>query len=251
MAMERRNSGSFGAAAMIIAATTLSTAHADSLGLVLRPSAPLVTPGQTVDVKLAVRYQSTGPFVAPQAQSFLALDVILSWDPAKLQFLGLSSTGSIPMLFSYLPAPAQDYTGLNELNPPRDGDLFYTGATPLGQPRNVTEADAQVTTFRFKVLGSWASTEVRALPNRTVLAYAETIVYDGTTPGLGVTGTLTPAQIRQCVADLDRNGAVDGADLALLLAAFGQANAAADLDQSGTVEGADLGLLLAAWGPCQ
>lgn len=251
MSIARHNLDSTRVAAMIVAAMATSAANADSLGLVLRPSASLVTAGQTVDVRLAVKYQTTGPFVAPQAQSFLALDVVLSWDPTKLQFLGLSSTGSIPMLFSYLPAPAQDYTGLNEFNPPRDGDLFYTGATPLGQPRNVTEADAQVTTFRFRVLGTWASTEVRALPSRTVLAYAETIVYDGTTPGLGVTGTLTPAQVRQCIADLDRTGGVDGADLALLLAAYGQPSATADLDKSGTVDGADLGLLLSAWGPCQ
>jgi hypothetical protein len=229
----------------------VSTAHADSLGLVLRPATSLVTTGQIVEVRMLVRRELTGPYVAPQAQSFLALDVILEWDPAKLRFLGLTSTGSIPMLFSYLPSPAQDYTGLNELNPPRDGDLFYTGATPLGQPRNVSESDAQVTSFRFQVLGSWSSTQVRVVPSKTVATYAETVVYDGTVPGLGVTGPFTPAQLRQCVADLDRNGTVDGADLALLLAAFGQASATADLDQSGTVEGADLGLLLAAWGPCQ
>lgn len=236
---------------MTIAAAAVSSAHADSLGLVLRPAASLVTTGQIVEVKLLVHHEFVGPYVAPQAQSFLALDVILEWDPAKLRFLGLTSTGSIPMLFSYLPSPTQDYTGLNEYNPPRDGDLFYTGATPLGQPRNVSESDAQVTSFRFQVVGTWASTQVRVLPSKTVASYAETIVYDGTVPGLGVTGPFVPAQLRQCVADLDRNGTVDGADLALLLGAFGQANAAADLDQSGTVEGADLGLLLAAWGPCQ
>jgi len=121
---------------LIVAAAAGSNAHADSLGLVLRPNASLVTTGQTVDVKLAVRYQTPGPFVAPQAQSFLALDVVLGWDPTKLQFLGLSTTGSIPMLFSYLPSPAQDYTGLNEANPPRDGDLIAPSRTsPRGTRR--------------------------------------------------------------------------------------------------------------------
>ena len=251
MSLGRRNLGSFAVAAITVAAAVVSAAHADSLGLVLRPTASLVNTGQIVEVKLLVRHDYAGPYVAPQAQSFLALDVILQWDPAKLRFLGLTSTGSIPMLFSYLPSPTQDYTGLNEYNPPRDGDLFYTGATPLGQPRNVSESDAQVTSFRFQVVGSWASTEVRVLPNKTVASYAETIVYDGTVPGLGVTGSFTPAQLHQCVADLDRNGSVDGADLALLLGAFGQSGSAADFDQSGTVDGADLGFLLAAWGPCQ
>ena len=45
--------------------------------------------------------------------------------------------------------------------------------------------------------------------------------------------------------DLNGDGAVDGADLGLLLAAWGQPGG--DLDGSGTTDGADLGLLLAAW----
>lgn len=46
--------------------------------------------------------------------------------------------------------------------------------------------------------------------------------------------------------DLDGNGAVDGADLAVLLAAWGSAGRA-DLDGSGNVDGVDLAILLAAW----
>jgi hypothetical protein len=56
-----------------------------------------------------------------------------------------------------------------------------------------------------------------------------------------------------CTPDLNADGAVDGADLGILLAAWGPASAgaAADLDRDGTVSGSDLGLLLAQWGPCQ
>jgi endo-1,4-beta-xylanase len=51
-------------------------------------------------------------------------------------------------------------------------------------------------------------------------------------------------------ADLDGSGAVDGADLSLLLAAWGRSESgcAADLDRSGAIDGADLAALLAAWG---
>ncbi|HMN97269.1 MAG TPA: choice-of-anchor Q domain-containing protein [Phycisphaerales bacterium] len=53
-------------------------------------------------------------------------------------------------------------------------------------------------------------------------------------------------------ADLSRDGAVDGADLGLLLAEWGPAQRGrrplADLDGDGAVNGADLGLLLGAWG---
>ncbi|HMN94891.1 MAG TPA: PQQ-binding-like beta-propeller repeat protein [Phycisphaerales bacterium] len=47
-------------------------------------------------------------------------------------------------------------------------------------------------------------------------------------------------------ADLSCDGSVDGADLGLLLGAWG-GGGAADLDGSGSVDGADLGLLLGAW----
>lgn len=54
-----------------------------------------------------------------------------------------------------------------------------------------------------------------------------------------------------CPADLDGDGAVSGADLGLLLSAWGtMVTGGADLDDDGTVGGADLGLLLAAWGDC-
>ena len=48
--------------------------------------------------------------------------------------------------------------------------------------------------------------------------------------------------------DLDGDGVVGGADLGLLLAAWGSADTDADLDGNGTVDGSDLGLMLASWG---
>jgi len=47
--------------------------------------------------------------------------------------------------------------------------------------------------------------------------------------------------------ELDGNGLVDGADLGILLSAFGTTEPGADLDGSGSVDGGDLGALLAAW----
>lgn len=48
-------------------------------------------------------------------------------------------------------------------------------------------------------------------------------------------------------ADLNGDGAVDGADLGPLLGAWGSPDDAADLNGDGAVDGADLGLLLGAW----
>ena len=51
-----------------------------------------------------------------------------------------------------------------------------------------------------------------------------------------------------CPSDLDGNGAVDAADLAVLLGAW--ATPDADLDGNGTTDAADLAVLLGGWGPC-
>ncbi len=51
-----------------------------------------------------------------------------------------------------------------------------------------------------------------------------------------------------CVADLNDDGTVGGADLGMLLGGWGAAGPS-DLDGNGTVNGADLGILLGAWGP--
>lgn len=49
------------------------------------------------------------------------------------------------------------------------------------------------------------------------------------------------------VGDLDADGVVDGADLGILLAAWGSSDPIADLNDDGSVDGGDLGALLAAW----
>ncbi len=54
-----------------------------------------------------------------------------------------------------------------------------------------------------------------------------------------------------CAGDLDGDGQVDGADLGVLLSAWGSTDPLADLDGEGVVDGADLGVLLSAWGPCR
>ncbi|MFO0963893.1 MAG: PQQ-dependent sugar dehydrogenase [Phycisphaerales bacterium] len=56
-----------------------------------------------------------------------------------------------------------------------------------------------------------------------------------------------------CRLDVDRDGQVGGADIGLLLGAWGATTPESwqlDLDANGQIDGADLGALLAAWGPC-
>lgn len=46
------------------------------------------------------------------------------------------------------------------------------------------------------------------------------------------------------------DGMVNGADLGLMLVAWGTEDPVVDLSEDGQVDGADLGLLLAFWGGC-
>jgi hypothetical protein len=50
-------------------------------------------------------------------------------------------------------------------------------------------------------------------------------------------------------ADLNRDGAVNGFDLGMLLGNWGGFDPQADLDGDNVITGADLGLLLGAWQP--
>jgi hypothetical protein len=98
-------------------------------------------------------------------------------------------------------------------------------------------------------------------------------VFIGYRPGLSAcatTGTFAPAGAGQyqwpvivngsgagctanCPADLNVDGVVNGDDLGILLAGWGQctsSNCIADLNDDGVVNGDDLGILLGAWGPC-
>jgi len=62
--------------------------------------------------------------------------------------------------------------------------------------------------------------------------------------------TLAPGCNTCCPADLNADGVIGGADLGILLGAWGTSEPCPDLSGNGTVGGADLGLLLGAWGPC-
>lgn len=60
-----------------------------------------------------------------------------------------------------------------------------------------------------------------------------------------------PARVPGCVGDLNGDGAVGAADLALHLGDWASPGGPADLNGDGVVGAADLALLLGAWGPCR
>lgn len=53
-----------------------------------------------------------------------------------------------------------------------------------------------------------------------------------------------------CPEDLNQDGTINGADLTLILSAWGESNPDFDLNGDNVVNGADLTFVLAGWGPC-
>ncbi len=57
----------------------------------------------------------------------------------------------------------------------------------------------------------------------------------------------------RCVADVNADGIVNGADLGIVISFWGPVTVfpRADLTGDGVVNGSDLGILLSNWGPCR
>ena len=53
-----------------------------------------------------------------------------------------------------------------------------------------------------------------------------------------------------CQGDIDEDGAVDVADILILIADWGESSGPSDLNSDGTVDVADILILIAAWGDC-
>ena len=82
-----------------------------------------------------------------------------------------------------------------------------------------------------------------------VLVSALAAPADRNAPTKDVGGGIAGAIACTCTGDLDGNGTVDAADLAVLLGGWNGAGAG-DVDESGATDAADLAILLGAWGVC-
>lgn len=96
-----------------------------------------------------------------------------------------------------------------------------------------------------QVLGSFDFSAIASDAEGVTIGPDGTIYVVGETPKLYVLTTAAPP----CPADLNGDGSVGGADLAILLGTWGTSGPA-DLDGDGAVTSADLAILLGAWGPC-
>ena len=85
--------------------------------------------------------------------------------------------------------------------------------------------------------------EVRATYNDRFLA-----LWEKYAPNMTRDNVIADVCPPDCPGDLNGDGAVNGGDLGLLLAAWG--GPGGDLNGDGVTDGGDLGLLLSYWGNC-
>lgn len=99
-----------------------------------------------------------------------------------------------------------------------------------------------------EVLSSFDFANIAGNAEGVTIAPDGTVYVVGENPSLYV---LTPIRTPPCLADLTGDGAVNGADLTVLLGSWGSCDGCpADLDGDGAVSAADLTILLGAWGAC-
>ena len=115
-----------------------------TVDLVLGPDYQAAPAGSTVEVTM------TAAGMAP-AVGITAIDAILNWDPAELQFIEADTSGSSYAWFQsgFFPDP----DGINDSI--TDGQALYTLLAQISTPAMVPP-DIDAVVFRFKVLGTGA-----------------------------------------------------------------------------------------------
>jgi len=123
--------------------------------------------------------------------------------------------------------------------------VSFNGGADWTTVRSISTTNSTWMTFSDSVLATSGDMNVRYLasdnPNNS--AFENGVA--GQTVRVSVCQGKTP-----CAADFDGSNAVDGADLATLLGAFGSLGGPQDLTNDGSVDAADLAVLLGSWGNC-
>ena len=136
---------------------------------------------------------------------------------------------------------------------PLDGVWREASSAPLGLAAVCEQRQAIVSGPSLGLLvpgddGLWTLDASVALPGETIQAMRTS---EALTVMLSADRSIVidHAGPPSCPADLTGDGVVDGADLGLILSAWGE-SPLGDLTGDGITDGADLGLMLTAFGPC-
>ena len=136
---------------LLIALLMMSSTPQGGIYLVLEPTPQTVMVGDTINIGLIATSKNLNvPFSGAQ--------VLFTWEPEYLEFMGLDDTGAVPLELTGI--FQEDYFGINESDIPKDGDAQYIGA-PLPM---IDAADILLTTLVFEAQQKIDSTFVSIVP---------------------------------------------------------------------------------------
>ena len=240
------------AVALAVGATmALPSMSSADVDVILHPLDEAVTVYGVLEVQVIIASDSK------RTEFVAAAEIILAWDPEKLQLLGNHEDGAVDLLTSTFPTAHP--SGLNESNPPQDGIGMFMAWAPLGNPAAVPPSGVLLTTLEFAAIEPTGETQIAIVPfvGDPDTPDAATIIFDGLVPNFNITGTLTGANVAitlACPGDLNDDGVVGIHDLLIVLDAWGPcadpAECPADLSMNGQVSINDLLVVLANWGAC-
>lgn len=162
------------------------TARPAAINLELRPAFTSVGIGASVVVDLFAVPSSSAP------ESLGSFQAVIGWTP---QFLRLDSV-SAPQPSGLLALGFfHDAYGINEFTPPKDGEGLLIGLGPLGGGIAPPPSGLPLGTLHFTALVPTSGTPLDLLARASNPA-ARTLVLDGRTANLDVTGSLAGATVR-------------------------------------------------------
>jgi hypothetical protein len=140
-------------------------------------------------------------------------------------------------------------------------DCTFAGSSSLGGAAVRVVAGGRFTRCQFAQLNGGAASAVHSYNGDSVSRFQFCSFCECPEPRFAGSGqfideggsVVSQTCAPPCPADIVRDNAVNGADLAIILVAWGTNGSqypGADLDGDGVVNGSDLATVLAAWGPC-
>jgi hypothetical protein len=225
--------------AISIFAQTPAAAQVD---LEFRAMTPLVNPGDSAVIGL----YAVGQLGAP-VETVGAFEIVFTWDPVHLTLLGVDASNPASLIFSGFPAAGTG--GLNEANPPADGNALLVGLGPLGTPIIADEEGSLLAILNFQAGFSTPETLIE-LQVSGGAPVQDTVVFDGTTPNTIVTGSIAGTSVIVRCGPFDTAvpfGQLDLADVNVFASSFLSQSAPADLNEDGIFDLSDVNAFVAGF----
>lgn len=191
---------------ILLGVTLLPSVCLAAINIEFRPAQKIARPGDMVDAGLYVVSDNASN------QPISAMDVLLQWNPATLQLIGVVNNGP----YGWFQSGFINDSGLDGLNNTfEDGDAKYTALAQFGNPAMATPAGLLVTTIRFQAI---TETPLNTVTIPLMLgSSSKTAVYGTAFPGQDVTGTRGHTNVMICAGaadgDINLDGNADGLDV--------------------------------------